>query len=56
MQVGQLLLYARVSNNNRMLPFCSQIMEMVMGRGKATGGASGESAAVISHKTPVDVV
>jgi len=27
-QVGQLLLYLRVSSNNRMLPFCSQLIDL----------------------------
>lgn len=28
LQVGQMLLYLRISSNNRMLPFCSQILDV----------------------------
>ena len=37
-QVGQLLLFLRVSHNNRMLPFVNQLMDLV-------SGSSGSKAA-----------
>lgn len=51
-QVAQLLLYARISSNNRMLPFCSQIIDLVTGFASPSspGGAKAESEALAKLK------
>ena len=54
-QVGQLLLYARVSSNNRMLPFCSQIIDLVQDMSAISPSAAattGEGSAPVAKAEP----